>query len=252
VTSNAHPTSESAPVDGDDSAVAGGVAARVLVAAATALYRDGVLAALSGEQRFLVVGSAQDAHELVWRVVAERPDVTLLDVELLRAAVDRGLLPSFDEGPRLIVIAVTDCEADITACANAGATDIVRRSADRKELLATVDRALEGRSRFSSLVSTLLAARGPDPTPVSTSLTPRQAEILWLIEAGRTNQAIAQELGCSVSTVKNHVHAILARLGVSRRTEAGRLARDMIDWHDGVTAGNGVGRSTAAEPDPAA
>jgi len=212
---------------GDDHSIAVGRAAtRVLIAAATTLYRDGVLAALQGDERFLVVGSAQDEREFVWRVIAERPDVALLDVELMRAAAAQGLLPAEQDGPRLVVLAVEDREEDISACAEAGATEIVRRRADRSELLAAIDRAVLGDSRLSPLRDALLPNRPATPDQAPVALTPREREILGLIEAGWTNKAIAFELGCSQSTVKNHVHALLTKLGVSRRAEAARVARE--------------------------
>jgi DNA-binding NarL/FixJ family response regulator len=209
----------------------GHAAARVLVAAATTLYREGVLAALRDDSRFVVVGSAQDEQEFVWRTVAERPDVTLLDVELLRAIHARGLLGSL-EGSRLIVLAMTDRDEDIAACAEAGATEVVRRRADRDELIAAVDRAVNGEGRFMMLRSALLAGNGSGVGVANKTLTSREREVLRLIELGRTNKAIALELGCSMSTVKNHVHALLTKLGVNRRTEAARVARDLLPVND--------------------
>lgn len=209
-------------------------AARVLVAAATTLYRDGVLAAFTDDTRFIVVGSAQDEREFVWRVVAERPDVALLDVELLRALAARGLLGSL-KGSRLIVLAMTDRDDDIATCAQAGAAEVLRRHADRAELMAAVDRAVNGEGRFTSLRSALLESSppsAPPPTASTKALTTREREILALIEAGRTNKAIALELGCSISTVKNHVHTLLSKLGVTRRTEAACVARDLLPAAD--------------------
>jgi DNA-binding NarL/FixJ family response regulator len=209
-------------------------AARVLVAAATTLYRDGVLAAFTDDTRFIVVGSAQDEREFVWRVVAERPDVALLDVDLLRALAARGLLGSL-KGSRLIVLAMTDRDDDIATCAQAGAAEVLRRHADRAELMAAVDRAVNGEGRFTSLRSALLESSrpsAPPPTASTKPLTTREREILALIEAGRTNKAIALELGCSISTVKNHVHTLLSKLGVTRRTEAARVARDLLPAAD--------------------
>jgi two-component system, NarL family, nitrate/nitrite response regulator NarL len=214
---------------GDDALVVGRSAARVLIAAATTLFRDGVLAALRDDDRFMVVGCARDEREFVWRSVAERPDVALLDVELLRAAVAQGLLPADQNGPRLIILAVADREDEISACAEAGATEIVRRHADRDELLATLARAVDGESRLLSLRAALAEEPPAETAAVAEapSLTPREYEILRLIEAGFTNKAIALELGCSQSTVKNHVHTVLTKLGVNRRTEAARMARDL-------------------------
>jgi DNA-binding NarL/FixJ family response regulator len=209
-----------------EEAALGAVAARVLVAAATTLLRDGVLAALRDDDRFVVVGSAQDEHEFMWRVVAERPDVALLDVELLRSATAQGLLPSARDGPRLVVLAVGAREDDISACARAGATEIVRRRADGDELLATMARALSGDSRIASLQDALAPSTSPSPAGELARLTRREHEVLRLIEVGCTNKAIALKLHCSESTVKNHVHSVLAKLGVSRRTEAARLARE--------------------------
>ncbi len=205
-------------------------AARVLVAAATTLYRDGVLAAFTDDTRFIVVGSAQDEREFVWRVVAERPDVALLDVELLRALAARGLLGSL-KGSLLIVLAMTDRDDDIATCAQAGAAEVLRQHADRAELMAAVDRAVNGEGRFTSLRSALLESSplsAPPPAASTKALTSREREILALIEVGRTNKAIALELGCSISTVKNHVHTLLSKLGVTRRTEAARVARDLL------------------------
>ncbi len=201
--------------------------ARILIAAATTLYRDGVLAALRDHDRFLVVAVAQDEREFVWRVIAERPDVALLDVELLRAAAAQGLLPSVDGGPRIVALAVGDREEEISACADAGATEIVRRRADRDELLATIERALLGDSRLPSLRSALAPERPDVPAREPPRLTPRELEILRMIEQGATNKAIALALGCSNSTVKNHVHALLVKLGVNRRAEAARVAREL-------------------------
>jgi DNA-binding NarL/FixJ family response regulator len=203
------------------------VGARILIGAATALYREGVLAALRDQDRFLVVAVAQDEREFVWHVIAERPDVVLVDVELLRAAAAQGLLPASDDGPRIVALAVADREEEISACADAGATEVVRRRADRDELLATIDRALLGDSMLPALRSALAPDRPETPAPEPPALTPREREILRLIEEGSTNKAIASALGCSQSTVKNHVHALLVKLGVNRRTQAARVAREL-------------------------
>jgi two-component system nitrate/nitrite response regulator NarL len=208
-------------------------AARVLVAAATTLFRDGVLAALRDDDRFLVVGHADDAREFIWRALAERPDVALLDIELLRTAVDQGLLPAGPRAPRIVVLAVSDDGEELAACAEAGAAEIVRRRADREELLAALSRTVDGESTLESLCEAFVSedeSRGGAGTAGVAGdelvpLTPREQEVLALIEAGHTNKAIALELGCSLSTVKNHVHTVLTKLGVDRRTEAARLAR---------------------------
>ncbi len=241
-----------AGLSGDHAIAVGRAATRVLIAAATTLYRDGVLAALSDDERFLVVGSAQDEREFVWRVVAERPDVALLDVDLLRAAAAQGLLPAQHDGaPHLVVLAVEDREEHLAACEKAGATEIVRRGADRDELLAAIERAVLGDGRISPLRDALLGSKPPSATSLpaaAMTLTPREVEILTLIEAGWTNKAIAFELGCSQATVKNHVHALLTKLGVNRRSEAARLARDYVPAADAASAvsGDSAVRSSAS------
>ena len=63
-------------------------------------------------------------------------------------------------------------------------------------------------------------AAQPNPDSSLEALTPRETEILHLIEQGLTNQQIASRLSLTVHTVKNHVHSLLGKIGVASRAEA--------------------------------
>jgi len=99
----------------------------------------------------------------------------------------------------------------------AGAADFVEKPFDDGALLATVEAALEA-SRAPG------AAEADDAAARVAALSPREREVLDLLAAGRSNKAIAQELGLSPRTVEIHRARLMARLGVGSLAEAVRLA----------------------------
>jgi DNA-binding NarL/FixJ family response regulator len=135
--------------------------------------------------------------------------------------------------PKVIVYGLSE-EWDVVSCAEAGASGLHLRSESLDQLLTLMNEVGSGRAHCSSDVSSILLGRvyknvagqfGVDP--VTSSLTSREAEILRLIEEGLTNQQIATRLSVTVHTVKNHVHSLLAKLGVGSRAEASNVARAM-------------------------
>jgi DNA-binding NarL/FixJ family response regulator len=152
---------------------------------------------------------------------------TAESANLLQVCVD--LQPE----PKVIVYGLSD-ESDVVSCAEAGAAGLHLRSESFEQLLTLMNEVGNGRAHCSSDVSSILLGRvyknvagqfGLDP--VTNSLTSRETEILRLIEEGLTNQQIASRLSVTVHTVKNHVHSLLAKLGVGSRAEASNVARAM-------------------------
>jgi DNA-binding NarL/FixJ family response regulator len=107
----------------------------------------------------------------------------------------------------------------------AGAAGYLLKDATQREVIGAVRQVLRGESLLHGEVATRLLRRlaeepaRPDELP-AVPLTPREAEVLGLLAQGLTNREIAGQLFVSVGTVKVHVERILAKLGVSDRTQA--------------------------------
>lgn len=99
-----------------------------------------------------------------------------------------------------------------------GADGFLSKAADADQITAAVNTLLSGEQNWNDPAN----SAGPPSAP---SLTARQVEVLCLLAEGKSNKAIARELDMAENTVRVHVSAILASLGVSSRTEAAVAAR---------------------------
>jgi DNA-binding NarL/FixJ family response regulator len=197
---------------------------RVFIVTDVRLYRDGLSVLLGRTEHIAVVGVAGRIDEVVERVRDLQPDVVLLDTGSGRdAAAARDLLESAP-GARVVALAAPESEEDIIALAEAGVLGYVTRDESLDELVTTIESVARDEMACSPWMATVLvrrvqalAAERPRPTQ---RLTAREAEILELIAQGLSNKEIAAGLFIEVTTVKNHVHNILEKLGVSRREEA--------------------------------
>jgi DNA-binding NarL/FixJ family response regulator len=196
------------------------------------LYREGLAAVIMGEDGIAEVRASADLLSLRAALDHGVPDVILLNMasrgseKLLGAAVDLSPLS------RLIVLGVSeDDEDEIVACAEAGVAGYHLRSESLTALLMLVHSVAAGETLCSPRVtaillrrlSTLAAARRPNPKVLV--LSARENQILGLVDVGLSNKEIAIRLSIEVHTVKNHVHSVLAKLGVRSRGEAASLFR---------------------------
>ncbi|MFL5349187.1 MAG: LuxR C-terminal-related transcriptional regulator [Hyalangium sp.] len=150
---------------------------------------------------------------------AEPPDVVLWDVGL-RLSEAEGRL----EAPELSapVLALVSDEAAGELALAAGARGLLFRDATPSALLAALQAVARGLAVFEPSLSPVRSTpRASTSTPTSPEpLTPREREVLSLLAEGLSNKAIADRLAISEHTAKFHVNAVLAKLGVQRRTEA--------------------------------
>jgi len=210
----------------------------VFVVVSVRLYRDGIADALRRDPRFRVAGSAaslEDA-ETHLRSLAHPPDVMLVDLDLPEGAVVARLLHAGWPSVGIVVLAVGESDEDILSWAEAGVAGLVSRDATLAELLDAVEAAAHAEVLTSPAVAAVLLRRvaslagdrGPAGGP---ALTRREREIVRLMGRGLSNKEIATSLRIELPTVKNHVHHILEKLRVGRRTEAvaAALARGELD-----------------------
>jgi DNA-binding NarL/FixJ family response regulator len=205
----------------------------VFIVAGVRLYEDGLAQALSADPRIRVVGTAPDHHVGVQRMAQQPhcPDVGLIDVRppagFHTARALRAAVPDM----RLLALAVSDQAEDVVGWAESGVSGFVTYETPLRGLVqAVLAVAATGCAASPSITSTLLrrmeAMAGQNlPRSFASGLTPREHEIVALIDRGLSNKQIASELTLSLATVKNHVHSILDKLEVSRRGEAAAAVR---------------------------
>jgi two-component system, NarL family, nitrate/nitrite response regulator NarL len=196
---------------------------RVFIVSDVRLYREGLSALLGRMGQITVVGAAASADEGVERVRDLDPDVMLLDAGAGNVAAVHDLLGPAPNA-RVVALAAPESEEEVIALAEAGVLGYVTREQSLAELVTTIESVARGEVVCSPWMATVLlkriqalAAQRPRP---GQRLTAREAEIIDLVAQGLSNKEIAAQLSIEVTTVKNHVHNILEKLGVSRRAEA--------------------------------
>jgi two-component system, NarL family, nitrate/nitrite response regulator NarL len=203
---------------------------RLLLCTHVRFYSEGLRVLFADEPDTDVIAVAAGADALVDQVAACAPDVVLLDSNVPGSMAALQRLTAGGDDCRVIVLAIDNCVQDVQQWAAAGVFAFADRESNFDDLLATVVSASRGEPRCPPRIAALLMsclngrAHG-DRSSADTTLTERESEIVDLIDQGLSNQQIAHRLHIAVSTVKNHVHSILAKLQVDRRGEAAARAR---------------------------
>jgi two-component system, NarL family, nitrate/nitrite response regulator NarL len=204
---------------------------RVMVLADVRLYREGLVRLLAGYPSLTVVAAAPVNEDSLLRVHAERVDVILL--EAATACETRVVQDLARLAPEAKVVAygVLDEERQVLRCAEAGAAAFVTGEATGEQLVSAILGVGRGEINCSPRVTALLVNRlqslsqGLAPGVTHARLTLRERGIVTLIDEGLSNKEIASRLGIELCTVKNHVHHILEKLQVTRRTQAAASVR---------------------------
>lgn len=157
---------------------------------------------------------------------ADAAAVILLNIATPDSGTLLHLALDLNAGARVIVFGLSaDRESEIVSCAEAGVAGLHLRTESFEHLMGLIHSG-RGRAQCSPEVSSILLRRvyafaaQANPDATTEGLTPREIEILDLIDQGLTNQQIASRLSLTLHTVKNHVHNLLSKLGVRSRAEA--------------------------------
>jgi two-component system NarL family response regulator len=191
---------------------------RLLVADDHELVREGIVLLLQTCADFDVVAETDNGMRAVELFRELRPDVGLLDVRmplLDGPEVVARLAPELPDA-RFIMLTTYDTGEDVRRALEAGAHGYLLKGAKRAELVEAVkDVFMKGVRRISGeLVDRVFDLRS-EP-----QLTTREREVLRLMAEGRVNAEIATALNIAPSTLKNHINSLLAKLGVTTRTQA--------------------------------
>ena len=193
------------------------------------LVRRGIKELLESEGDIVVVGESGLAEEAARRIPALRPDVAILDGRLPDGSgidVCREVRSRDPEIKALILTSYDDDDA-LFAAIMAGAAGYILKQVRGTDFIDTVRRVADGQSMLDPQVTAQVLERVRNGPPIDKALehlTSQEHRILELIGEGLTNRQIAEQMFLAEKTVKNYVSSLLAKLGLSSRTQAAIFA----------------------------
>jgi DNA-binding NarL/FixJ family response regulator len=219
---------------------------RVLLVDDHEVVRAGIKALLDAQKDMIVVGEAGTAEEGLRRVGYDEPDVVVLDVRLPdMSGVEacRDIRSRFPEVKILMLTSFADEEAMMAAIL-AGASGYVLKRVRSGDLVEDIRKVGAGESLLDSDMTERLFERlrsGPQEDPLLSRLSKQERTIVAHIADGLTNRQIAEEMFLAEKTVKNYVSNLLAKMGMSRRSEAAAYVARLEGEHEGAEAPQGWG-----------
>jgi DNA-binding NarL/FixJ family response regulator len=211
-----------------------GRALRIIVTDDQASVREGLVLLLGMLPDIEVIASAANGEEALALVAQHEPDAILLDLHMpvLDGIQTTARLTAEHPEVAIVILTTFSDDASVLAALRAGTRSYLTKDADRTDIARALHAASQGLSVLDPAVqATLLAAAGhrdvrPGVTELPDGLTAREAEILTLIAAGRSNTEIANHLVVSSHTVKSHINRIFAKTGSRDRAEAIHYAHE--------------------------
>jgi DNA-binding NarL/FixJ family response regulator len=204
------------------------MATRVFLLDDHEIVRRGLRELLEAEDDLEVVGEAGTAEEALGRIPATQPDVAVLDVRLPDGdgiEVCREIRSRHDDISCLMLTSFADDEA-VYAAIMAGASGYVLKQVRGNDLVDAVRRVAAGDSLLDPAVTArvLDRLRRRSEDDELAGLTEQEKRLLDLIAQGLTNRQIGEQMFLAEKTIKNYVSNLLAKLGMSRRTEVAAYA----------------------------
>ena len=193
---------------------------RVVIADDNLLIRKGIVALLE-ESGIEVSGQAGTAEELLREIDAHEPEVAIVDIRMPPTHTDEGLRAAHEIRARrpgtAIVILSQHLESGVAARVLAEHPErlgylLKDRVTDLDEFVRTLRRVAAGGTALDAQVVARLLAKD-DEGPLN-ALTPREREVLQLVGEGRSNAAIAEQLGIALRSTEKYVSSVFAKLGL--------------------------------------
>src|SRR6267142_798574 len=179
---------------------------RILMADDHAIFRDGLRKLIDGDEDITIVGEAQNGAECI-KLLAELEEV------------------NFDQTPtRVIVLTAAEDDRDVVRAMRLGARGVVLKQSATDLLVKSIHRVHAGEiwldNRMTAEVMKAFSKSSESgPRREKPLLSDREKEIVQLVAQGFRNKEIGEKLFISEQTVKNHLHNIFDKLGVSDRLE---------------------------------
>jgi DNA-binding NarL/FixJ family response regulator len=199
---------------------------RIVIADDHPIFRDGLRKLLDHEDDMQIVGEVNNGNEATAMIGKLKPDILLLD---LRMPEKDGLTlleeMNFDSLPtRVIVLTATEDDRDVVRAMRLGARGVVLKQSATDLLIKSIHKVYGGEiwldKRMTAEVMKAFAKSAEGgPRRDKPLLSDREKEIVQLVAQGFRNREIGEKLFISEQTVKNHLHNIFDKLGVSDRLE---------------------------------
>ena len=201
---------------------------RVMVVDDHPLMRAGLAGEINAQSDMRVVCEAADGEEAIASFRIHRPDVTLMDLRMPKLGgieAIESIRKEHSQG-RFVVLTTSSGDVQVLRAIKAGAVGYLLKNVLRTELTDTIRLVHAGRRRIPPEIAQQVAEHALDD-----EVSEREAAVLKHIARGYSNKIIADHLGISENTVKNHVKSLLSKLGASDRTHAVTLAlqRGLLD-----------------------
>lgn len=202
-------------------------AIRVAIVDDHAIVREGLRTLLSDEPDIDLVGEAADGEEAVALITRLTPDVVLMDIAMPRLdgihAAERIQNTKLPTKIVLLTSMVGD-DLRLQEALDAGVMGYLLKDVSKSELLWSIKSAHNGAPVFHPSIQKQLVRRATGARHPHEDLTPRELDILKEVARGKSNKAIAFDLGLTEGTVKGYVSTVLSKLGVADRTQAALYA----------------------------
>lgn len=191
------------------------------------LFREGLRRVLEAESDIKIVGEASNASEAVARVRELHPDVVLIDIGMpgMSSFEAARVITRESPGTRLIFLTMYEDEEYLLQCLDAGASGYILKDAPGPKLITAVREVSQGRKYLSpqvlgKLVDDLRArSQGPQIVARSSTLTPREREVVKMIAEGNSVKEIAAMLGLSVKTIEAHKFNLMRKLNIHNKAQ---------------------------------
>jgi DNA-binding NarL/FixJ family response regulator len=201
---------------------------RIVLVEDQMIVRRGIVSLLATVPDIEVAGEASDGREALAVIHARRPDVVVMDIRMPQMTGIAALQQLRASGNATPVILLTTFDEDplFLQAVQAGASGFLLKDVSVERLAEAIRSVASGRTllqpALTERVLKVVQERGNefDALPDPEKLTPRETDVIRLIAAGYSNREIAESLGMSEGSVKNHTSSVLSKLGARDRTRA--------------------------------
>jgi NarL family two-component system response regulator LiaR len=193
----------------------------ILLADDHLVVRMGIASILSFEKDIEVVGETDNGADAVRLARELKPDIVLMDLKMpqLNGADATMQIRATNPDVKILILTTFGTSAEFKKAMDCGASGALLKNSSQAEIINAIREVMSGKCVMNYEIQ-----HGIEELKSVPKMSQRQLEILNLVAKGFSNKEIADILGVSLETVKDHIKKILVRMGVSSRTEAASLA----------------------------